>query len=666
MAFPGGWARAIVVCLGGLWLSAGNGCLRSDEGNPSRSGAATPLVLSAGVETIDPAPDDTISSSVDLSRLGIVGVSAVYDLTTPADEPLEFSIISQSPGNSGAVRVSLAHALDGGATPTRGVESVSIAGIIPSGTGFASRGTWLDVNGDGFARLTLQGAVSQEQVFAVGASTAAGDEYALVRIRIGPLSAVNVVRQTAGDYPGVVESVTLYSSDSWMFGLPTVAVSGDRTSIVTYEGDRSDPQLSTRYEMRLQYDSASGQVTGGGSQEPSLDSGNWRDHEIAALYNVLGVVAGGTDSVTVKLSFDRGATFGQVETVSSGTMYTSRLVQIAMALDYTLAVVFWRDDADSSDLILLEGRPSAFGAAGSPTAFSFDAPKVLAAYSPRVSPVIMGVQYSDGGDLVVGYGYTQTTRQPDGRWSQLTQYRCIVRPYGSGYYEDETWDTLVEEDLITGYDPSVSLLGQGNGLTIFFAYEAVGGIRLRVSTDAGRTFSAPIDAGDPFAQMPAVFARIQNGQTRVDLLYLQPGGNGSELLLRHWDDFGTTPGTDHRLTRAVRVPSASLPPGTVSPGTSGMVAPDYGTRITQVAWFGYDATLDGDDVVLAYDEVTYDAYWVCTLMVGSPIVGAPAAGFGGGGSFTPADPPPLAPGLTEPVPPPDPDHMHQLRFLRLD
>jgi hypothetical protein len=34
--------------------------------------------------------------------------------------------------------------------------------------------------------------------------------------------------------------------------------------------------------------------------------------------------------------------------------------------------------------------------------------------------------------------------------------------------------------------------------------------------------------------------------------------------------------------------------------------------------------------------------------------------------FTPADPPPLAPGLTEPVPAPDPAHMHQLKLIRLD
>ena len=38
----------------------------------------------------------------------------------------------------------------------------------------------------------------------------------------------------------------------------------------------------------------------------------------------------------------------------------------------------------------------------------------------------------------------------------------------------------------------------------------------------------------------------------------------------------------------------------------------------------------------------------------------------GSGEFVPAEPPPLAPGLTEPVAEPDPDHMHQLKLLRLE
>ncbi|MFQ5844718.1 MAG: hypothetical protein ACE5JG_06985, partial [Planctomycetota bacterium] len=72
------------------------------------------------------------------------------------------------------------------------------------------------------------------------------------------------------------------------------------------------------------------------------------------------------------------------------------------------------------------------------------------------------------------------------------------------------------------------------------------------------------------------------------------------------------------------------------------------------------------DIVVACDEQTYDAV---VMFVGAPDVAA-AAGGGAGGPvapvFTPAQPPPLAPGMTEPLPLPDPDHMHQLKVLRLD
>ncbi len=34
--------------------------------------------------------------------------------------------------------------------------------------------------------------------------------------------------------------------------------------------------------------------------------------------------------------------------------------------------------------------------------------------------------------------------------------------------------------------------------------------------------------------------------------------------------------------------------------------------------------------------------------------------------FVPVEPPPLAPGMTEPIPPPEPAHMNQLRLLRLE
>ncbi|MHC4731529.1 MAG: hypothetical protein ACYS6Z_13200, partial [Planctomycetota bacterium] len=150
------------------------------------------------------------------------------------------------------------------------------------------------------------------------------------------------------------------------------------------------------------------------------------------------------------------------------------------------------------------------------------------------------------------------------------------------------------------------------------------------------------------------------GALRVDLLYLTFNTFGTELHLRHWDDFDSGIFGDFRLTEARHTP---LP-------TTQQVAPDIAPsepfEITEISWFGYDATLDGDDVVVVYDEQTTDLF---QIMLGIDVIGAPDAGTmfpGSADGFTPAEPPPLAPGLTEPVPPPVPDHMHQLRIARLD
>jgi hypothetical protein len=112
---------------------------------------------------------------------------------------------------------------------------------------------------------------------------------ALVEVAIGPASPINSSAATGINHPGIVDDDVVYTSEAWRFGMPAIAVSGDRASVVVYEGDRADPTSDRRYEMRLQQDKVTGAVTGGGSLAVGLDSGNWRDHEIAALYNVLAV-----------------------------------------------------------------------------------------------------------------------------------------------------------------------------------------------------------------------------------------------------------------------------------------------------------------------------------------------------------------------------------------
>ncbi|MHC4547851.1 MAG: hypothetical protein ACYTEZ_03660 [Planctomycetota bacterium] len=639
-------------------VAVGCGGTSPAPGAPNR---AAPLVLAAGMLAIEPAPVDVVSAGVDLARLDLPQVDTVYELTTPADEPFAFELISRGPANAGSVRISVAHAADNGATPRGGIETLVAAGVSLSASSTFPRVDWIDAGGDGFARVTASGLIATEQVIAVEAATPQGRTVALVAIRIGPPSSINLPKASGSDYPGVLREQTLYSSDSWRFGLPTVAVSGDRTSIVVYEGDQADPFAHQRYEMRLQQDHATGAVTGGASEETSPDTGHWRDHEAAALFNVLALVHSGVEEVTLKLSFDRGATFGQAERFGRlGAGQTARLVQIAMAADYTLAVVFWRvDRSGASELVLVEGRPSAFDAFGSPTRFTFDPERALYRDGRDVVPVITGVAYSEGGDLVVGYGFSAFAF-PEPLTTEITsEFRCAVRLFGESFT-----DHLVERDVVVARDPSVAVDGRGRDLRIFYAYEGRDGVRLRTSADAGQTWSSPLLVADPWSYMPSVFAREQAGTTRVDLLYLTWGEIGLELHLRHWDDFDSGRFEDYRLTEATMTPLRT----TAQAGAPVGIPPGDQFLVTQISWFGYDATRDGDDVVVVYNEQTTNLFDIAILGTDVlPMGGAvDGATFPGAGEFRPAEPPPLAPGLTEPVPPPDPDHRNQLHAMRLD
>lgn len=649
--------RRAVVLVGLVAALLWAGC---SSGSPAPQGPneAAALVMAAGMTAVEPAPVDVVSAGTDLDRLGLPEVDQVFEVTTPADEPFAFELISRSDANRGSVRVSVAHAADNGAVPAGGVETLAAAGVDLSASSTVRRDAWMDATGDGFARVTVSGSVAREQVIAVEARTDVGRTTALVAIRIGPVSDINLEETPHGNYPGVLDEQTIYSSDSWRFGLPTIAVSGDRTSIVVYEGDQADEFAQQRYEMRLQHDGATGAVTGGASEEASPDTGHWRDHEAAALFNVLALVHSGVDQVTLKLSFDRGATFGQVETFGAGGQEFVRLAQLAMAADYTLAVVYWTTGfTGASELVLVEGQPSAFDGFGSPTAFQFDPPRVLHRGVGDVTPAISGVAWSEGGDCVVGYGFTSFEFTDLRETKTTSEFRCAVRLFGEGWN-----DYLVERDVVVTRDPSVSLVGEGAGLRIFYAYEGADGVRLRTSSDAGATWSAPQTIGQGWSYLPTILARDQGGALRVDCLYLTFRMYGTELHLRHWDDFDSGIYGDFRLTEAKHTPKS----------TTQQVVPDIAPptdpfEVTEVSWFGYDATLDGDDVVVVYDEQTTDLF---QIMLGIAVVGAPAPGEasfpGSADGFTPADPPPLAPGLTEPVPPPDPEHMHQLRIVRLD
>lgn len=621
-----------------------------------------PLVMVAGMDTIPPTTEAEWTTRVDRSRLGFQPGERVtcYELTTPAGEPFQFDVLSRRQGNTGDVVVALAHAADGGGTPGTGLDSIAQAGMIVSATGTQQTDPWLEAWGSGFSRISLRGTVQGEQILALRADNGEERVKALVRIAIGPRSAINVATRAGGDYPGVLDSRTIYSSNSWLFGLPTAAVSGDRTTVVAYEGDRADPTRWQRYEMRLQVDHQTNAVTGGASLETSPDSGNWRDHEIAGLFNTLAIVHCGGETVGVRLSYDRGASFPQSIELARLASWSSRLCQIAMAADYSLAVTFWRTRDGLSELVLARGAPSAFDPQGSPTWYEMQPPLVLRTVAVDMSPLLMGLTWSEGGDLVIGYAYTTFTVNADLTRIARTSSRCAVIPW-----QGTLRDVLVDEEQFIGRDPSVSVLGSGDSMRVLYAYEGRGGVRLCASTDGGRTFTQVTRIDDGATAMPAVLARMQGGHPRVDLLFLAQTLMGQELHLRHWDDFDSSIHADFKLTRAAQVPSASVPRSQQVPGAGFHVGPPgFGIRITEVHWFGYDAVLEGDDVVVVLDEITYDAV-TCLGGMRVPgnagtLVGPTSAG------FAPATPPPLAPGLTQAVPPPNSNHLHQLKMLRLD
>lgn len=613
--------------------------------SPRPSAPPARLVVTATTFELAPTSEPL---AFDPATVGAERVDAYYRLTTPSDVPMQVDLSSWAEATHGTASVSLRHVADDGNAPFADGFSLARAGLGATGNGLTSDGTWLAATGDGFSRLSLQGRIARPQRFAVRAD---GLGVTVIDVVIGAASEINRPSSSEPDATGVLSNDTIYSSDSWQFGLPAIAISGDRTSIVCYEGDRAQPSTDRRFEQRLQHDRLTGAVTGGASSLSSADSGNWRDHETFALYNVLGVVRGEAEGPMVRLSYDRGATFAQEVRLWSSPS-PGRLVQTAIASDYSLAITGWRDGQDSAvlEFVLVEGRPVAFDAVGSPTWFQFDVPQVL--YSTpalAVVPLTTGIAWSEGGDLAIGYGVNKILLYA----GSTLEARCAVRRYG-----EPLVDTRVAlERRSFGFDPSVAVVGQGTSLRVFCAYESMSGIGLATSEDGGHTFGTSAFVGLPGAHQPSVFARETNGVTRVDLLYLAPRQDGIELHRAFWTDWATSAPIEQALTRSSVVREVV---------NSSLGGPTEGWVMRSVNWFGYDAVRDGDHIVVVYDEVTTnDVARMDWLLVLAATASTAATGGIYSPSYSHATPPPLAPGLTLAMPAPNPAHAHQLKLLRL-
>lgn len=626
---------------------------------PVTAGFATrDVTLAAGMTELQPAPSDTLTPTINLSRLSVNSLQRVYELETPAGTDFAFSVVARGNGNVGLTRVSVAHAAANGLTPNTGVESIATNGMTLEGAGMNYRGDWLDVTGDGFSRVTIRGNISSSQSLVLSVPRANDTINIGVRISIGNQSAINVIVPGLAGAPPGMSMQTIYSSDSWQFGLPAIAVSGDRYSIATYDGDASQSSYVTRKRQWLQYDALTSTVSGGNADCPSYDAGFWRDQEIAALGNVLAVVYTGNGEVRADISLDRGATFPIQQPINIGACWGQRLVQAALSGNYTLGCLFWRTVGSSSsprsELVLVEATPTAFDINNTPIGYAWGAPRIIHDAGDDVTPLLMHMTYSSGGDLAIGYGYTIVT--PGAGWTvtSSSRFRCAVRQFGQTVFLDQELD---REDFTMPADPHVAVLGSGPTMEIFYSYEKTDGIHMLYSSNAGLSFTQGAFSPEPGAVMPSVCARMQGAQKRVDLLYCAQAAMGMEIHCVHWDDFGVSTPSLYQVTQCTVVPASA-------PAYPGL---PNGVDITSVDWFGYDAVVKGDDVAVVVHERTYNCYeyfgmWGGTF--GAPLAGA--SGGGGGGSAATAPPPVLLPGMTGTVAAPNSAHRNQLKLITLD
>lgn len=615
---------------------------------------ADQVTFAAGLSEIQPAMQDDLSQAVELSRFGAAEFDRVYELETPSGADFAFNVVARGEGNVGLTRLSVGHVADGGAEPTMGVESLADAGMTIDAPGLSNRGDVVDINGDGFARCTVRGKINSEQVLIVQVPRADDVLNVGIRIAIGKDSAINLKdNPSEGARPGTVWE-DVYSSDSVQFGLPAIAVSGDRFSLAAYDGEPNSRQYADRKRVWLQMDAATGDVTGGNAEAASSDSLFWRDQEIAALGNVLAVAyIGNASSVKAEVSLDRGATFPIEQLVGPAPDWGMRLVQVAIAPDYTIGVLYWRNEWNSSEtrstLVLAEAAPVAFDQNNTPTGYTWSAPVTVHNVGRDATPLLMHMEYSGAGDLVIGYGFTTMDPVP-GQPFMLSHasFRVAVRMAGKTEFVDKELDS---EDNMIPTDPHVCVLGSGTSMEIFYAYEKSDGVHLLYSANAGQTFVTAASVPVVGAIMPSVHARFQGAERRVDVLYCAPSQWGMELHNLQWDDFsvGIAP-HNYKLTESTAVPGGTPPAGM-----------GQGMLITTVAWFGYDAVVSGDDVVVAVHELTYDSYefyWAANW-------GLPAFATVGVAAGSPGAPV-LLPGMTGPVPQPDPAHRNQLRIAVLD
>jgi hypothetical protein len=367
------------------------------------------------------------------------------------------------------------------------------------------------------------------------------------------------------------------------------------------------------------------------------DTTNWRDAEVSGLFNVIAIALSGEDGVKLSLSFDRGATFSSSLVLAAGKL--TRLPRITIAQDYSLGLLFWDSDGQSEQrLMLVEGKPTSFDANNSPQAYGFGAPQALVTRDAASVPLVCDVKYADNGDAFVAYGWTKVDGSMLVATLSTTRIGCLRRSGGAGTFTGTTVEEML--DMVPN-DPSLALLSQGSTHEVYIAYESPAGVTIRKSSDGGQTFPSAVRFGTRFGYSPRLFVRTVGGKTSVECVYVDSAarGLGAELFLFR-SDGDLKNGVSYRLLEARAV-----------------TAPAGGTLLECLGWFGFDATeLKGRLYVVAHTQRN-------SYASSAPIGMSMAPNAGTGAALAPTV---LYPGMTQPVPPVQPDARNKLLLLELD
>lgn len=459
-----------------------------------------------------------------------------------------------------------------------------------------------------------------------------------------------------GDRPNTTV-IALHSSPSRHWATPAIGVSENHYHLLAYDGVDAGKEYGPRSRAWLRVDKQSHVATGGTTQASTIDNVPVYDQAVAGRGSVVAVVYPHLARIVADVSVDGGLTFpfrGDLGAYDGmGQTRLDRAVAVAVSPDLQISFAYWRGrmigQEFSSELVVVDATPQGFNA-GVPTGYSFSGQAGVHLPGVSVTAMVMHAEYSEAGDLVIGYGYSGWMPDQAGVEETLTaSYRIAIRSPLTATFADSELDVLFGETReippqpepppppmwnevepigipepppgqdvpppmpppppAGAYDPHVCLIGSGPDMQIFYAYDKPTGVELLHSTDAGQSFYNVSMPAMPGAYLPRVHARMSQGKLRIDLLFLRrgsaSGGEIHELHNYYWRDY---------------IPLAHARTYVVTP-----VSGWYRKAFVATTRFGYDSVLDGDKVAAVIHERRYRKGDVGVFSLSANPIGDPPA-----------------------------------------